>query len=110
MARCTPPSRASSSSGLPRHRAGTSLPRQGRHPYSLPWLGRLDRSSDVDRRHFRDGILHVAPRGPQDAAPEIKAIADYVSPVHGGQGCVRDVLEQLLKIHGKWGRPEDRTW
>ena len=47
---------------------------------------------------------------PQDAAPEIKAIADYVSPVNGGHGCVRDVLEQLLKIHGKWGRKEDRTW
>ena len=47
---------------------------------------------------------------PQDAAPEIKAIADYVSPVNGGEGCVRDVLEQLLKIHGKWGRKEDRTW
>jgi len=47
---------------------------------------------------------------PQDAAPEIKSIADYVSPVKGGEGCVRDVLEQLLKIHGKWGRKEDRTW
>ena len=47
---------------------------------------------------------------PQDAAPEIKSIADYVSPVNGGEGCVRDVLEQLLKIHGKWGRKEDRTW
>lgn len=47
---------------------------------------------------------------PQDAAPEIKAIADYVSPVKGGEGCVRDVLEQLLKIHQKWGRREDRTW
>ncbi|MDG1186205.1 MAG: HAD hydrolase family protein, partial [Schleiferiaceae bacterium] len=47
---------------------------------------------------------------PQDAAPEIKAIADYVSPVLGGEGCVRDVLEQLLKIHGHWGRKEDRTW
>jgi len=47
---------------------------------------------------------------PQDAAPEIKAIADYVSPVLGGEGCVRDVLEQLLKIHNLWGRKEDRTW
>ena len=47
---------------------------------------------------------------PQDAAPEIKAIADYVSPVLGGKGCVRDVLEQLLKIHNLWGRKEDRTW
>lgn len=47
---------------------------------------------------------------PQDAAPEIKAIADYVSPTLGGEGCVRDVLEQLLKIHNLWGRKEDRTW
>lgn len=47
---------------------------------------------------------------PQDAAPEIKAIADYVSPVLGGEGCVRDVVEQLLKIHNLWGRKEDRTW
>ena len=47
---------------------------------------------------------------PQDAAPEITAIADYVSPVLGGEGCVRDVLEQLLKIHNLWGRKEDRTW
>lgn len=47
---------------------------------------------------------------PQDAAPEIKSIADYVSPIDGGKGCVRDVLEQLLKIQGKWARSEDRTW
>ncbi len=47
---------------------------------------------------------------PQDAAPEIKSVADYVSPIDGGRGCVRDVLEQLLKIHGKWARHEDRTW
>jgi len=47
---------------------------------------------------------------PQDAAPEIKAIADYVSPIAGGSGCVRDVLEQLLKIQGKWARSKDRTW
>ena len=47
---------------------------------------------------------------PQDAAPEIKAVADYVSPVNGGKGCVRDVLEQLLKIQGKWARSKDRTW
>ncbi len=47
---------------------------------------------------------------PQDAAPEIKSVADYVSPIDGGKGCVRDVLEQLLKIQGKWARSEDRTW
>ncbi|HCP40333.1 MAG TPA: 3-deoxy-D-manno-octulosonate 8-phosphate phosphatase [Cryomorphaceae bacterium] len=47
---------------------------------------------------------------PQDAAPEIKSVADYISPINGGQGCVRDVLEQLLKIQDKWARYEDRTW
>ena len=37
---------------------------------------------------------------PQDAAPEIKAIADYISHINGGQGCVRDVIEQTLKVQG----------
>lgn len=39
---------------------------------------------------------------PEDAAEEIKAVADYVSHFKGGAGCVRDVIEQTLKIHGKW--------
>ena len=39
---------------------------------------------------------------PQDAIPEIKAIADYISHKNGGQGCVRDVIEQTLKVQGKW--------
>ena len=39
---------------------------------------------------------------PQDAAPEIKAISKYVSHKKGGEGCVRDVIEQVLKIKGKW--------
>lgn len=39
---------------------------------------------------------------PQDAAPEIKAISAYVSPFPGGYGCVRDILEQAMKVQGKW--------
>ena len=39
---------------------------------------------------------------PQDAAPEIKAISDYISHKNGGQGCVRDVIEQTLKVQEKW--------
>ncbi len=39
---------------------------------------------------------------PADAAPEIKAISTYVSPLAGGQGCVRDVVEQVLRAQGKW--------
>jgi len=39
---------------------------------------------------------------PQDAAAEIKAISDYISHKNGGEGCVRDVIEQTLKAQGKW--------
>lgn len=47
---------------------------------------------------------------PADAAPEIKGIAHYVSPKNGGQGCVRDVLEQALKMHGFWLDAEGLIW
>ena len=39
---------------------------------------------------------------PQDAAPEIKSISKYISHKNGGKGCVRDVIEQVLKVQGKW--------
>ena len=39
---------------------------------------------------------------PQDAVPEIKAISKYISHKNGGKGAVRDVIEQVLKVHGKW--------
>ena len=39
---------------------------------------------------------------PQDAVPEIKRISKYVSHKKGGKGCVRDVIEQVLKVQNKW--------
>lgn len=39
---------------------------------------------------------------PSDACPEIKDISVYVSHIAGGQGCVRDVIEQVLKAQDKW--------
>ena len=39
---------------------------------------------------------------PNDSAPEIKQISTYISPFRGGQGCVRDIIEQVLKVQGKW--------
>ena len=39
---------------------------------------------------------------PRDAAPEIREISCYVSHRNGGYGCVRDVIEQVLKAQGKW--------
>lgn len=39
---------------------------------------------------------------PADAAEEIKGISRYVSPQSGGHGCVRDVIEQVLRAQGLW--------
>ncbi|MET1259144.1 MAG: HAD-IIIA family hydrolase [Flavobacteriaceae bacterium] len=39
---------------------------------------------------------------PQNAVAEVKAIADYVSHKNGGEGCVRDIIEQVLKVRGDW--------
>ena len=42
------------------------------------------------------------PTCPADAAPEVKAIARYLSDRKGGEGCVRDVIEQVLRLNDKW--------
>ncbi len=39
---------------------------------------------------------------PQDAAVEIKHISQYQSPFNGGRHCVRDVIEQTLRVQGNW--------
>jgi len=44
---------------------------------------------------------------PKDAAPEIQNIAHYVSQKKGGNGCVRDVIEQVLKVQDKWHNQAD---
>lgn len=43
------------------------------------------------------------PTCPRDAAPEIQQISAYISSFAGGKGCVRDVIEQVLRVNGKWG-------
>lgn len=42
------------------------------------------------------------PACPADACPEIKNICKYISPYKGGEGCVRDVIEKILKLNGRW--------
>ena len=42
------------------------------------------------------------PTCPQDACAEIKSISKYISHKNGGKGAVRDVIEQVLKVQGKW--------
>ena len=47
---------------------------------------------------------------PSDAAEEIKAISAYISSKAGGWGCVRDLLEQTMKVQGKWLTDGAHTW
>jgi len=47
---------------------------------------------------------------PGDAAEEIKAVARYISHFPGGKGCVRDVIEQVLKVQGKWMNDDAYHW
>lgn len=39
---------------------------------------------------------------PSDAIPEIFPLATYISPISGGRGCIRDVIQKTLQIQGKW--------
>jgi len=47
---------------------------------------------------------------PSDAAEEIKLICHYISPLAGGKGCVRDIVEQIMKVQGKWFDKEAFKW
>ena len=48
-------------------------------------------------------LEHVGmPCAPADAVPEIKQVAKYISTVPGGQGCVRDVIEKVMKLNNHW--------
>ncbi|MBN1414687.1 MAG: HAD hydrolase family protein [Bacteroidales bacterium] len=50
------------------------------------------------------------PACPADAAQEIKEISTYISHQRGGEGCVRDIIEQVLRLHGKWMKDGAFLW
>jgi 3-deoxy-D-manno-octulosonate 8-phosphate phosphatase (KDO 8-P phosphatase) len=67
------------------------------------------RLEQQDMLYMGDDIPDYAPMqqvglacAPADAAPEIRHIAAYISSFGGGQGCVRDVIEKVLKLNGHW--------
>jgi len=37
-------------------------------------------------------------------------VAKYISHFPGGKGCVRDVIEQVLKVQGKWMNDDAYHW
>ena len=47
---------------------------------------------------------------PSDADSEIKEVSQYISDKVGGEGCVRDVIEQVMRLHGKWMNNEAHLW
>lgn len=50
------------------------------------------------------------PTCPADAVEEIKSISLYISDKTGGDGCARDVIEQVLRLHGRWMEADAFTW
>jgi 3-deoxy-D-manno-octulosonate 8-phosphate phosphatase (KDO 8-P phosphatase) len=66
----------------------------------VSWLETLYMGDDVpDLKPMQKAAM---PCAPADAAPEILETARYISSHHGGKGCVRDVIEKLLRLHGLW--------
>lgn len=47
---------------------------------------------------------------PADAAIEIQHISDYISPFTGGHGCVRDIIEQVMRLQNKWFQENALEW
>lgn len=39
---------------------------------------------------------------PSDSATDVKQLADYISHKKGGKGCVREIIEQVLRVQSKW--------
>jgi 3-deoxy-D-manno-octulosonate 8-phosphate phosphatase (KDO 8-P phosphatase) len=87
---------------------------------------KIDVYEDIKRRHQLkdDEILYMGDdipdykvleqagvsTCPQDAVADIKQLVDYQSPLDGGKGCVRDVVEQTLRVQNKWMLPEAFEW
>ena len=47
---------------------------------------------------------------PQDAAIDVKEIVDYHSPLNGGKGCAREIIEQTLRVQGTWLNDKAYHW
>ena len=49
------------------------------------------------------------PACPNDAVQEIQQVAKYISYKKGGEGCVRDIIEQVLRVQNKWNENFDAS-
>lgn len=57
-------------------------------------------------------VMKIAgvPVCPSDADSEIRQISSYISDKKGGEGCVRDVIEQVMRLHNKWMDADAFCW
>ncbi len=57
-------------------------------------------------------VMKIAgvPVCPSDADSEIKQISTYISDRKGGEGCVRDIIEQVMRLHNRWMDNDAFTW
>ncbi len=72
------------------------LPKLGVKENEILYMG--DDMADL-KIMSRPDILSACPA---DAIPELHQVVKYVSPFNGGRGAVRDVIEKVLKLQGKW--------
>lgn len=77
--------------------------KSGYTPEEIAYIG-----DDIPDYHVMQAV--GLPIAPADAAHEIKSIAKYISHCKGGEGVARDVIEQVLKVQGKWMGEEAFGW
>ncbi len=81
----------------------TIIKKEGLDPSRILYMG-----DDIpDYKVMKSVGLPVCPA---DAVEEIKEISLYISSFNGGQGCVRDVIEQVMKVHGTWFDDDGFHW
>jgi len=72
--------------------------------HQLSWKEVLFMGDDVpDQEVMKKVAISCAPK---DAVSSIRQNAKYISPYKGGEGCVRDVLEKVLKLRGHWAHDD----
>lgn len=81
----------------------TYVSRRSLHPEQILYMGDDIPDFEVMKRVG-------AATCPKDAAYEIQEICHYISDKIGGDGCARDVIEQVLKLHGKWMGKTAHHW
>lgn len=70
------------------------------HQHGLKWEEILYMGDDIP--DYSPMKMVGLPCCPADAVNEIKEISRYISPLNGGYGCGRDVIEKVLKLNGHW--------